>query len=408
MERCYDAVVVGAGPAGSAVAREIAGRGFRVLLLEEHAVIGRPLHCSGLVSARTLQLARVGDGVVQNQIRGAIIQSPGGGQLSVGGDRVYALAIDRIRLDQAMAVEAQEQGAELLLSARFLALERSKGLVRARLERRGRRTSILAKLLIGADGAQSKVAQQLGVHRMNGTVFALAVEVKAKEETKDWVTVLVDKELAPGWFAWVIPLGDGRLRVGTGTTNGLKPGESLRRLFARFPQYFGDGRVVALAGGCIPLWSPIRAYGENILLVGDAARQVKPTSGGGVYMGLVGAKHAAMIAGEALEQGDFSSAFLSRYQKAFMAEAGDELKRGADLQRLFAALDNAHLERLLAKFNNPRLARLINSYGDIDFPSRLAYELFRAAPALAAFVRAPLRFPGAWLRWRQRRGQTHS
>jgi digeranylgeranylglycerophospholipid reductase len=402
MKQCYDAVVVGAGPAGSAVARDIASRGFSVLLLEEHSVIGQPLHCSGLVTPRTLALAKVGEQVVQNEFRGAIIQSPLGNQLSIGGDKVYALAIDRVRLDQAMSSQAQEKGAELVLDARFLGLERADGLVRACVERQGRRTRILTKLLIGADGAQSKVAKQLGVHRLHRTVLGLAAEVRAKEAARDQVTVLVDKEVAPGWFAWVIPLGDGRLRVGTGTTNGLRPMDSLRRLSARLPQYFRGDALLGLAGGAIPLWSPMRLYNENVLLVGDAARQVKPTTGGGVYTGLVGASHAARVTVEALQREDFSAAFLSRYQKAFMADAGDELKRGADLQRLFAALSNAHLERLLARLRSGRLAGLINNYGDIDFPSRLLYELFKAAPTLAAFVRAPLRFPGAWLRRRAR------
>jgi len=191
--------------------------------------------------------------------------------------------------------------------------------------------------------------------------------------------------------------------VGTGTANGLTPMDSLRRLRARLPQYFRGDSVLGLTGGHIPLWSPMRLYSENVLLVGDAARQVKPTTGGGVYMGLVGASHAARVTVQSLQREDFSAAFLSRYQKTFMADAGNELKRGADLQRLFAALSNAHLERLLAKLRSERLAGLINSYGDIDFPSRLLSELLKAAPSLAAFVRAPLRFPRAWLRWRARR-----
>jgi digeranylgeranylglycerophospholipid reductase len=399
MKDCYDAVVVGAGPAGSAVARDIASRGFSVLLLEEHSVIGQPLHCSGLVTPRTLALAKVNGQVVQNEIRGAILQSPLGKQLSIGGDRAYALAIDRVRLDQAMAGQAQERGTELVLDARFLGLERTDGLVRVWAETRGRRTMVLTKLLIGADGAHSKVARQLGVHTLHRTVLGLAVEVRAEKADGDQVTVLVDRDVAPGWFAWVIPLGDGRLRIGTGTTNGLRPADSLRRLCARLPQYSGSDAQSRLTGGCIPLWSPMRLYSENILLVGDAARQVKPTTGGGVYMGLVGATHAARVAVEALQRDDFSATFLSRYQKAFMADVGDELKRGADLQRLFAALSNAHLERLLATLRGERLAGLINAYGDIDFPSRLLFELLKAAPSLAAFVRTPLRFPAAWLRW---------
>jgi len=384
------------------VARDIASCGFSVVLLEEHSVIGQPLHCAGLVTPRTLALAKVSEQVVQNEIRGAIIQSPLGKRLPIGGDKVYALAIDRVRLDQTMANQAQERGAELLLDARFLGLERLDGLVKAWMESQGRRTSVLTKLLIGADGAQSKVARQMGVHRPYRTVLGLAAEVRARGVTGDRVTVLVDKDVAPGWFAWVIPLGDGRLRIGTGTANGLRPADSLRRLCARLPQYFGGNALSGLTGGCIPLWSPMRLYSENILLVGDAARQVKPTTGGGVYMGLVGARHAARVAVEALDRDDFSASFLSRYQKAFMADVGDELKRGADLQRLFAALSNAHLERLMSRLKSKRLAGLINNYGDIDFPSRLLSELFKAAPSLAAFVRVPLRFPGAWLRRRTR------
>jgi digeranylgeranylglycerophospholipid reductase len=403
MKHCYDAVVVGAGPAGSAVARDVASNGFNVLLLEEHSIIGQPLHCSGLVTPRALALAKVGQHVVQNELRGAIIESPLGKQLPIGGGRVHALAIDRVRLDQAMASQAQERGAELALDARFLRLEPANGLVSACVERRGRRTRILTKLLIGADGAQSKVAKQLGVHRPRRTVLGLAAEVRAREAAGDRVMILVDRDVAPGWFAWVIPLGDGRFRVGTGTANGLRPMDSLRRLRARLPQYFRDDAILGLTGGHIPLWSPMRLYSENVLLVGDAARQVKPTTGGGVYMGLVGARHAARVAVQSLQREDFSAAFLSRYQKGFMNDAGDELKRGADLQRLFAALSNAHLERLLAKLKSERLAGLINSYGDVDFPSRLLSELLRAVPSLAAFIRAPLRFPRAWLRWPARR-----
>lgn len=403
MERCYDAVVVGAGPAGSAVARDIAGEGFAVLLLEEHDVIGRPLQCSGLVTARTLALAGVGDDVVQNEIRGAVVCSPGGRELHLGGDKVYALAIDRVRMDQRMALQAQEQGAELSLGTRFLALEHHRELARIYVERKGRRISFLTKLIIGADGALSPVARQLGVHRPDGMVRGLGVEVRAQGQWRDHVTTVVDSSLTPGWFAWAIPLGDGRLRLGVGTTDGIAPIDSLRRLQARFPHYFPSGEVSGFAAGGIPLWAPLRPYGDNVLLVGDAARQVKPTSGGGIYAGLVGARHAARSAVEALRRGDFSRRFLSRYQKAFMSDLGDELKRGADLHRLFASLNNHQLERLLGTLSSDRLRRVILAHGDIDFPSRLVYELVKMAPALVALVRGRLRFPGAWLRWRRGR-----
>jgi len=403
MNRPYDAVVVGAGPAGSATARDIAKAGYRVLLLEEHNGVGRPLHCSGLVTPRTLELAKVGGKVVVNEIRGALIYPPSGSPLSIGGDGVRALAVDRTRFDEALSAQAQSAGAELLLSTRFAAFERKDGLVQVYAERRGEQASFSTKILIGADGAQSKVARQLGVHSLRGTVWGLSAEVRVKEAPADHVILFMDNTLAPGWFAWMIPLGDGRARVGLGGVKRVKPAESLGLLADRFPAYFHNGEPMGFTAASMPLWRPLRPYSDNVLLVGDAARQVKPTSGGGIYVGLVGARHAARSAILALEREDFSKSFLSRYNKSFMADLGGELKRGSDLHRLFATLTNKQLDKLLTRLRSDRLQRIILSHGNIDFPSGLVYELFKAAPSLATFVRVPPRFPAAWLPCRRRR-----
>lgn len=406
MDERYDVTVIGAGPAGSATARDIASRGFRVLLLEEHGCVGRPAHCAGLVSPRTLRLAGADEGIVLNRIRGAVVRSPSGREVVIGGDRVQALAIDRVRLDEEMVTQAERAGAQLLVGTKFLAFERSNGVLQVVAERAGRRTTLRTKLLIGADGAHSRVARQLGVHRREGTVLALSVELAANGGPSDQATVVLDGKLAPGWFAWAIPLADGRLRVGTGSTNGVRPIEALRHLADRYPDTFAGRPLQGFAAGSIPLWSPVRSYGDHVLLAGDAARQVKPTSGGGIYAGLVGARHAAATAVAALERGDFSAAFLSRYQRSFMRDFGDELRRGADLRRALSRLGDRDLDRLIELLGRERLREAITRSGDIDFPSRLLYELLRRAPTLLALARTLPRFPGAWLPWRagSRRG----
>lgn len=403
MKRCYDVTVVGAGPAGAATARDIAGKGFNVLLLEEHPCVGRPAHCAGLVSTRTLHLAGADESLVLNRFRGAVIRCPSGREVRIDTDRVQAVAIDRVRLDEALVEQAQGQGAHLLLGTKFLAFERNNGAVIVHAERGARQTTFATKLLVGADGANSRVARQLGVHRSEGTVRALNVELEARAAQTDHATVLLDSTLAPGWFAWSIPLGDGRLRVGAGSTNGLKPRHSLRLLADRFPAEFGGRPLQPFAAGSIPLWTPLRSYGDHVLLVGDAARQVKPTSGGGIYAGLVGAGHAARTAIAALERGDFSARFLSRYQRSFMRDFGDELRRGADLRRAFRYLGDRDVNRLLDLLDRRELRDLIVRHGDIDFPSRLLYALLSKAPTLLLLARTLPRFPGAWLPWRLRR-----
>jgi flavin-dependent dehydrogenase len=164
-------------------------------------------------------------------------------------------------------------------------------------------------------------------------------------------------------------------------------------------------RAVRFDAGSLPLWMPMKPYASNVLLVGDAARQVKPTSGGGIYTGLVGAKLAARVAIEALKEDDLSEAFLSRYHKMFMDELGDEFKRATDLRRVFLSLSNERLERLLAILKDDRRQQILREYGDIDFPSRLFYELAKAAPSLLTLIRVPPRYPWAWLPWRHKDGK---
>ena len=106
----YDAIVAGAGPAGSRTARDLACAGLDVLVLEEHQAVGLPCHCSGLVTPRTLARAGVGEQIVLNTIRGAVIHLGPDRTISVGGDRVHAHGIDRPGAGQGGFAQAQEDG----------------------------------------------------------------------------------------------------------------------------------------------------------------------------------------------------------------------------------------------------------------------------------------------------------
>jgi flavin-dependent dehydrogenase len=130
------------------------------------------------------------------------------------------------------------------------------------------------------------------------------------------------------------------------------------------------------------------------MLVGDAAGQVKPTSGGGIYTGLVGAKHCAQVAVRALTDDDLSTASLARYQKAWGKQMSRELARGWDLRRIFVALDDRELDGLISVFRSQRLRRLAEQHGDIDFPSRLFSCLPLGVPIMRPFLRTALRLLG--------------
>lgn len=395
----YDVIVVGAGPAGSATARDIARAGFRVALLENHHQVGTPLHCSGLVTPRTLALAAVADGIVHRHITGAFIHSPGKRKLAIGGGRTRALVMDRIQFDKLLAEQAQAAGADLLLGTRFIAAERSGDGIDITCHRGNNTLTLSGKLLVGADGVRSQVARWLGLPPPPEIINGLGGVARLKVEREEFVEVFVGNQMAPGWFGWIIPATDGRVRIGIGTANGVKPVYALREMLSTFSHRFEGIEIETLTGGGIPIGMPGPSFADNVMLVGDAAGQVKPTSGGGIYMSLVGARHCAQTAIAALEQGDLSRAYLSRYEKAWQREIGAELERGRDLRRVFLSLKDEDFEQLLALLDTPELQRLIARYGDIDFPSSLFVQLVYAAPSLLRlFLRRPLLFPSLWLR----------
>jgi geranylgeranyl reductase family protein len=381
----YDAVVIGAGPSGSAVARWISEEGFSVLLVEEHQEVGYPNHCAGLITPRTLGVAGLDgeDGLVENQFLGAIINSTSGREYSIGGDRVHALAIDRPKLDARLAAEAQQAGARLLLHTKASHFERHSGGLRVHLENEHRDEVVETRLLIGADGARSQVSRWAQLPGPDEVIRALNVHARLPTPDSEFVEVFVGEHLAPGWFAWVIPLDEGQARLGIGTDEG-SPRHHFDEWIASFPDRFRSMEILDMSGGSIPLGLPKRAYTDNVMLVGDAACQVKPTSGGGLYTGLNGARSCAQVATHALAVDDLSAVSLRRYHDQWLGQMGEELELGMLLRRVFTRLKDEDFDRVLRLLGNRTIQDLISTHGDIDFPSRLFKESASIFPGLAA------------------------
>ncbi len=394
----YDVAVVGAGPAGSRTARELARSGLRVALVEEHRQVGVPSHCSGLISPRTWEMGETGDeSLLCNRLRGAYVHVHGGGQAELGDAPVRAVAIDRVRWDQALAEQAYRAGAEAV-QARCVGVERTARGILLRLQRNGHSASLWARLVVGADGAHSRVARALGLPSPGERVLALGVEAVVDLPRDDYVHVFVGPELAPGWFGWAIPLGDGRARLGIGCWGGSgEPLRCYRRLREAFPALLGRARELRFYGGTIPLAPAPLTYGDGVVLVGDAAGQVKPFSGGGIYTGLVAAHLCARAALDAFARDDLSAASLSSYQRAWQRALGRELARSRRLRRLGLSLGQGELALLARALSRPALRELAVRYADIDYPSRTLLRLARAAPSLGLLAAVGLRRPQALL-----------
>lgn len=384
----WDVLVVGAGPAGSFTAEKIAGGGFSVLLVEENDQVGEPVQCAGLISPRAMDLAGVDNSIIINKASGLRVFSALGANLHAENGRIYSFAIDRAAFDRRLAQKAANAGAVLLQGTKVTGLERITGGYRAVALRNGRTFNIKAAVVIGADGSNSKVAQCLGLESNNPKAVMYAAEVELPRHNTSTIDVFLGRDLAPGWFGWLIPLDGNRCRVGTGYAF-VKPKNPIGYYFDKmvnsYPALFRGIKIIRYTGGVVPLGSRPKIVAPHAMLVGDAACQTKPISGGGIYTGLRAAQLCAETAVEALIEDNLTETRLARYQESWIQEMGEELSCSMSYRKNFLDFSDKDIDTLIRFLNKPKWIKAILKYGDIDYPSFLASKLWLLHPFVKTF-----------------------
>ncbi|HEV2519476.1 MAG TPA: NAD(P)/FAD-dependent oxidoreductase [Thermoplasmata archaeon] len=384
--REVEALIVGAGPAGSTVARRLAERAHHVLVLEEHDRIGQPVQCAGLVSQRVLDLAGP-DGYRIGPVLGATVFGPGRPSVKFRAEGSRAFVIDRAGLDRHLADRAARAGAEFEVGSKFDRLVGFEGdapvaeIVRSD----GVRSRVRAKVIIGADGVTSAVARAFRLRRPVEILPAFEAEFPSEGGDPQEVEVYLGRTIAPGLFGWSIPDQSGGARVGVAAN---ADGTSARIYFERLVERIGKVRGRRLRSPTsfivsgIPIGRLPRTSARGVMLVGDAAAQVKPLSGGGIYTGMRCAEIAAEVAHSALGAQDLGASSLARYDVRWREELGGEFDRAMYLRRLFVRLTDRELDAIVGSLDRAELRGTIVAFGDIDFPSGVARALLVQSPSL--------------------------
>jgi geranylgeranyl reductase family protein len=363
----FDVAVVGAGPAGSMAAKYAAKASASTILLEEHAAAGWPVQCAGLLGREALAESELPAGsFILGSMFGASVFSPGGIRLDFKARQRKAWVVDRRLFDRALVKQSVKEGACFRPRSRVREMRRDKEksiLTTAAGE------EISARIVISAEGASPLIARRAGI-AASQTILAGA-QVEAAFAVEDSEKVEVHLGQAPGLFAWVIPLNESTARIGLCASDRvcerlrafLKTDVIRKRL---------QGSAVALNVGSLPLGPPAATAVEGLLAVGDAAGQVKPTSGGGIYPGLVAAKIAGGVAAAASLEDDCSALRLFEYDRLWRAAIGRELEIGMRVNRMMNRMSAAELDELVGYLaSKPQLIKAIEEHGDIDRPSRL-------------------------------------
>jgi len=216
------------------------------------------------------------------------------------------------------------------------------------------------------------------------------ISAKLSDTTIDpkYVHIFVGNTIAPGFFAWVIPTNVHGTTARIGLCIGKQRKNSLQHHFTNLLQQplLQGTTIMKRFGGTIPLGPLKKTVDNHIMLVGDAAAQVKPTSGGGIYPGLLCATYCSIIAEEAFQKQRFDEELLRRYHTKWKKEIGREMSLGMRFRNIFTSLNDAQFNKYLEKLNKQKTIDIINTYGDIDYPSRLALPLMKTVPSLLSLT----------------------
>jgi geranylgeranyl reductase family protein len=390
-----DVAVVGGGPCGSFSALTAARRGAGVTVFEEHEEIGVPEHCAGLLSISGLKRIplHVPPQVIQNKVRGAVFYSPSGEELVVRRDAPVSLVINRELFDKHLADIAKQAGVQYSLKSKVKSLVFDANFARGvSVQSEGAINTVTSKVVIDAEGCSSVLLKRAGLKALNQRMVVNAIQTEASKVDGvdlDAVEVYLGRAYAPGFFAWIIPRKDASAKVGLATKKG-DPREYLHRFVKHHPIASKKLKKAEIKGASlhpIPLGGMIpKASSNGLLVVGDTASQVKPTTGGGVLFGLLCSKIAGEIASEALKQTNFSDSFLSCYQLRCKALIGSELTVMLWLRKMLDRLPDKRVDKLVALARKLELNQLLEASGDMDFQGRTLMHMLHHPTGLVAAI----------------------
>ncbi|MGB9002481.1 MAG: NAD(P)/FAD-dependent oxidoreductase [Nitrosotalea sp.] len=345
----YDVVVAGGSVAGLLCAREIAAQGHKVLVIEEDYEIGTPEHCGGLVSISAMDDLGIIPmrATLDNKVRSARMVAPSGKSFTLDARPQQVIVLDRREFDKQIAHQAKVNGAEIRVRSSLREITKD-----------GVRTTdgdIKCKIIVDARGVSSLIHKD-----RTGTLQSAQYEVYADWIDKEQVEVYLDQEKYPGFFAWIIPTRRDEAKVGV-AGKGINPAMVLEDFLKQKGSYSTVREIFA------PIWvkGPIKEFvTRNIVTVGDAAGQAKPTTAGGIYSSGLGGILAGNAISKFLESGKESE--LQKYQKEWLDKFGKEFEQMLLARSLLERLDNKSINDLFESIT-PQVLEDISKEGSFDF-----------------------------------------
>jgi digeranylgeranylglycerophospholipid reductase len=380
----HDAIVVGGGPGGLYAAWKLAQAGFSVALFEEHQRVGEPVHCTGVLAREAFTDFGLSRRSILNELSRVQFHAPSGRPIEYATPSVEAVVVDRVRFDRALADEALEAGVELHAGHRVTGVEVRGHDVQVT---SGARTTC-ARVCILACGASYSVQRKLGLGMPRLLLHSAQCELPA-DRLED-VEVHFGRTVAPRGFAWAVPVERERPYVRVGLMCDRSAGQYFTALVDRLADRWGirPGDRREPRQKILPLGPIDRTYGDRLVVVGDAAGLVKPTTGGGIYYSLLSALLAVETLAGALASDRLGVDDLAVYERRWRSTIGPELRWQLLLRRIAHRLTDEDIDGLFELVRTDGIMPLVRRTAAFNHHREFIAALFKHPPARRVLLRA--------------------
>jgi geranylgeranyl reductase family protein len=359
----YDVIVVGGGPSGSQVAYKLAGMGYIVGVVEKKATLNGDICCTGLVSRECVDKFSIPEVVIHRWASGAKLFPPSGKPVHVQRDTPQVAVLNRSAFNQIWAQRARKAGAEYRFGCNLKGIIREKGKVTAEVSCRGQALTLQGRAIVIATGFGTPLLDNLGLGAAGD--FVMGAQAVVETDIAE-VEVYFGNQIAPGFFGWLVPTSPGEGLVGL-----LARRDNpfyLRKLLASLA---ADGKIasadVKMNYGGVPLKPLPHTRGDNLLVVGTAAGQVKPITGGGIYFGLICADIAANTLKRALETNNLTAHALAGYERAWRRKLARELRNGYWARKVYEMLNDRQVNRVFGLLESTGIIEELSRSEELSF-----------------------------------------
>jgi len=335
----HDIIVIGGGPSGAYTSEQCRKRGLDTLLIDQKKDVGTPIQCSGLISKNIDRFFKPPKDCIEHTVKGAILHSPSGKQIEMMKRRTAAYVINRQAFDRSIIEKTKTK--------KLLGFKANQISIGSEISISAGNETLRSEAIVGADGPNSVVRNYF--NQRPGEVVPGIIAIDDKPSNNDYVELWFDRKLTDG-FLWKIPRGE-RTEYGM-----LGRGAAFPTLGKFFKLKEFEKRA-----GSIPIGIH-KTYFGRALLVGDAASQTKPWSGGGVVYGMTCGEIAAEVLKQAFRKNNLSEDFLSIYEERWHKVVGKSIKMGLMFREFYKSITNRHIDRLFESFDGNL------SHMDMDFP----------------------------------------